>query len=253
MRTTPTTHLRKRRAVSSILGTLIFIGILFTAVIPMTLVMKQADTVYTQRLHEAEVSDDERLREKLTTSAFPVTENSTEIKVKVENKGDVAAEVVRIWTNDEYHSADTVISCNSYAVLGPYNASVVNNSSLSVRVVTARGNVFESISGGLYFSDGAWFTASLGICTFISNENGGKFRISVKYENGTLVGEPYESHDMEWEDVIVTQEIPENGMYTIYAEVMKGKNYKDLPGSPMEVSIMWPDGPPFIMVYFSSK
>lgn len=34
---------------------------------------------------------------------------------------------------------------------------------------------------------------------------------------------------------------------------MKGKNYKDLPGSPMPVSITWPDGPPFIMVYFSSK
>jgi hypothetical protein len=49
---------RSFRGTSTILGTLIFVGILFTAVIPMMLVMKQADTYY-----EGEVLDVKRLDE----------------------------------------------------------------------------------------------------------------------------------------------------------------------------------------------
>ena len=41
---------RKRRGVASILGTIIFIGIMFTAIIPMYLVMKQADTLYESKM-----------------------------------------------------------------------------------------------------------------------------------------------------------------------------------------------------------
>ena len=37
---------KRRRGTASILGTIIFIGILFSSVIPMYLVMRQADTIY---------------------------------------------------------------------------------------------------------------------------------------------------------------------------------------------------------------
>ena len=51
MHTKNTLYLKK--GVSTILGTLIFMGIIFSAYIPMTLVMKQADNIYEQEIHEA--------------------------------------------------------------------------------------------------------------------------------------------------------------------------------------------------------
>ena len=67
MYTTNIMRIKKKKGVSTILGTLIFIGILFTSVIPMMLVMKQADTIFTKKVHEMEAIDDEKAREKLTS------------------------------------------------------------------------------------------------------------------------------------------------------------------------------------------
>ena len=52
----------KRKGASTILGVLIFIGILFTAVIPMQLVMNQADMYYDRKIKGMEASDKERAR-----------------------------------------------------------------------------------------------------------------------------------------------------------------------------------------------
>lgn len=49
MRTRYTTS--HKRGVSKILGTLFFVGILFSVYFPMTLVMKQADNIYERKLH----------------------------------------------------------------------------------------------------------------------------------------------------------------------------------------------------------
>lgn len=247
---------RKSKGVSTILGTLIFIGILFTSVIPMMLVMKQADTIYTKKVHEMEARDDEGAREKVTASAYPNTSNSSQIMAKVENKGNVPVKIIRVWTNDEYHSQNELIPSNSKKVLGPFTVSVENNSSLVAKVVTERGNVFHSISGSLYYSDGSWFTASLGICVVIYNAEGGMFLI--KLINCTEP-EPYwekiiyESHCQEWEDVVASTGVDDPGSYQIVVKEKKGNKWKDLAGTPVDVTISWPDGPPFIMVWISSK
>ncbi|HUV53840.1 MAG TPA: hypothetical protein VMW03_01400 [Candidatus Krumholzibacteriaceae bacterium] len=47
---------------SSILGTLIFVGILFTAVIPMYLTMNQADVILEQEKHEIAILDEDKER-----------------------------------------------------------------------------------------------------------------------------------------------------------------------------------------------
>ena len=56
---------KRRKGVASIFGTIIFIGILFTTVIPMMLVMKQADTIFEQKTHEMEVLYQEGVKDKL--------------------------------------------------------------------------------------------------------------------------------------------------------------------------------------------
>ena len=57
MHTRHTMCRKKRLGISSILGTIIFVGILFSVYVPMTLVMKQADNIYERKIHEAKIGD----------------------------------------------------------------------------------------------------------------------------------------------------------------------------------------------------
>ena len=69
------TSSRNRRGISTIMGTLIFIGILFTAYIPMQLVMKQADNIYEIRIHEAKLNDDLKAKEELMVYGYSETKD----------------------------------------------------------------------------------------------------------------------------------------------------------------------------------
>ncbi len=60
-----TTHILSRKGTASILGTLIFVSIIFSAFIPMMLVMRQADTLYDMNKHEMEILGAERTRENI--------------------------------------------------------------------------------------------------------------------------------------------------------------------------------------------
>lgn len=250
MHITHTTCHKRRKGVSTIMGTLIFIGILFTSVIPMFLVMKQADNLYTQKVYEMRNRDDERSKENVFVSAYPGT--STTIYVKVENNGNVPVKIVRVWINDDSFSVETPLVSNSYQILGPFSIEVENGESVEVKAVSERGNVFYSISGPLLYSDGQWFTVSLGICVVIYNPKGGQFKIVLQNNTAPVWSETiYESHSQEWQDAIVSHPVEEAGSYTLKIYEKKGSNWKELPGSPLDVSITWPSGPPFIMVWIS--
>jgi len=54
----------KRKAVSTILGVLIFIGVMFSAIVPMQLTMKQADIHAQKILNEESRKDEEKKVEK---------------------------------------------------------------------------------------------------------------------------------------------------------------------------------------------
>jgi hypothetical protein len=82
---------KPRKGVSTILGTLIFIGILFTSVIPMFLVMKQADIIYTQTDLERKRLDEEREREAIEVYPIPSL-TQPEMNVTLVNTGDVPAQ-----------------------------------------------------------------------------------------------------------------------------------------------------------------
>ncbi len=245
-------RLRKRRGVSTVLGTLIFVGILFTAVIPMALVMKQADTVYIQKVHEAEIGDEERESEDLAVYTYAV--NSTnQIKTKVENKGNAPVKIVRVWTNDQNHAQNEVIQAGSNKVLGPFTVTVQNGTTINVKVVTERGNTFTSLNGGLYYSDGMWYSSSLGIVVNIVNAENQVYRIflinktdppkQVYITQGVI-----EKDESVWATIIVD----DPGVYTLDIERKVSQVvWKDLPATPVEVEITWPDGPPVLLVVVS--
>ena len=254
MHITNTMFHKRRRGVSTILGTIIFIGIMFTSIIPMMLVMKQADTIYEQKVHEMEIQDEEGVEEDVNVYVYPY-QNGTELGVKVENIGNVPITVVRAWLNDESFEVNAVIPAASNDLFGPYNvSSLQNGTSVDVKIVTERGNVFYCISGGLtWYEGGGWSTTSLGICVIIHNTAGGWYRIILHNITGDSNHLVYESHSKEWADVVASAPVDEPGEYEMIVQEKKGSNWKDLPGSPVPANINYPNGPPFIMIWIQGK
>jgi hypothetical protein len=245
---------KERRGVSTVIGTIIFIGIMFTSIIPMMLVMKQADTVYTKKIHEFEIRDDEREKETIVVYTYP---DGQKIKVELLNEGNVPAKIVRVWINDQCNVTDELISSNSEKVLGPFTVSgLLEGTTIDVKVTTDRGNVFYCVSGPLHYTGGGWSTTSYGICVIIHNPQGGEFQIKL----WNVTKEPdqwdvfYQSHAKEWEDIVATTPVPEpSSDYEVDIYERKGANWKQLPGSPIPTPIDYPNGPPFILVWVDAK
>ena len=244
---------KRRRGVSTILGTIIFIGILFTSVIPMMLVMKQADTIYTQRVHEMESRDEERGNEIVDANAYPVDETSDQLRVQIQNNGVVSTKIIRVWINDVSYSEETIVKSGDTGTLGPYTVGLVANSSYCIKVVTDRGNCFASTSGTIYFSDGYWFTPSIGINVLVL-VSGGKYQIRVYNATTYQSAEPYLTHDIEKDDIQWTDVgMTDPGNYWVEVKKKVGADYQNVPGTPVPVVIQWPGGPAVINVIVDSR
>ena len=246
MRFIRTTCIKKRTGVSSILGTIIFVGIMFTAVIPMMLVMKRADTVYTQTLHEVETADEERENEIVEIYAYPVEEASDDLKIRVSNNGVVPIRAIRIWINDDNYTQSTLIDSQEYEILGPITVQTQDGESYVIKVTTERGNTYTSVAGTLYFQDGSWFTPSLGIHVIVLNWFG-KYQIYA-YNTTWSSPNPYETTGMDIGDVTWTEVVNSPGNYNVAVKKKIGGNWQHLPGSPIDVIITWPGGSPVINV-----
>ena len=172
----------KRKGISTLLGTLIFIGVLFSAIIPMELVMKQADTYYTQAVKVNSQFEYEKASEDMKMYAYPVGDTSNEIRVKVDNRCEIPIEIIRLWIRDEYIEINESVSVGGSETFGPYTVDLQEDTSYPIRVVTGRGNIFGSISDNLYYGDGVWYTPSLGISINIANEKG---KYYLKVSNAT--------------------------------------------------------------------
>ena len=143
-----------RRGTATILGTLIFIGIMFTAVIPMLLVMRQADTLHEMRKHELEIIDEEKEREYLRVRISPVQGLPPSMTLKVENKGDLVTKVIRIWINEEDEDRNYLLNTNEAHIETLFVSTEPD--SYSVIVVTEKGNLFVSDNALSYEGDGVW-------------------------------------------------------------------------------------------------
>ena len=152
MRTTYITS--KRRGTASLFGTLIFIGILFTAVIPMFLVMNQADVIFEQEKHNVAILDEEKEREDIYFYVYP--DLSDDLMVVVENRCAMTVKVVRIWINEAIHVESTTLQTLQTVEFGPYDVALVEGRTYNVRVITERGNVYECGSGDLEYGLSGW-------------------------------------------------------------------------------------------------
>jgi len=153
MRTTRISRLRNRRGISTILGVIIFVGLLFSTVVPMYLVMNQADTIYDQKMFEMKRLEDERSRESLVVDVSAMSQYSNILNINVSNECVLVVKIVRIWINDTYSTASAVLQ--SMSVLS-MNLTVVPslNCSYSIMVATERGNVF--VADSLFYGEDGW-------------------------------------------------------------------------------------------------
>jgi len=222
---------------------------LFTAVIPMFLVMKQADNIYTQNVHEMEIQDQDRASEAVEAYAYPLTETSEQLNVRVTNTGVVPVKIVRVWINDVSYSASASVTSQETQVLGPFTVTLQSGKSYLATVTTDRGNSFASTSGTLYFTDGYWFTPSLGIHILVLNWVG-KYKVYVY--NATWNNPPtvttYETQGIDFGDIECSQLVDVEGGYWVKVVKKVGGSWVNLPGTPVPVVIVWPGGSPVINV-----
>lgn len=238
---------RKRRGVSTILGTMIFIGILFTSVIPMFLVMKQADNIYTQNVHEMEIQDQDRASEAVEAYTYPLTPTSDQLKVIVTNTGVVPVKIVRVWINDVSYSVSISIASQGSAVLGPFTVTLQNGKAYVTTVTTERGNSFASTSATLFYTNGYWFTPSLGIHVIVLNQAAAKYKIRV-YNTTWTSPTPYETWGTDNENIEWTELVSTQGVYSVEVKKKVGGSWVNLPSTPIPVTIFWPGGSPVINV-----
>ena len=147
----------RRRGISTILGVIIFVGIMFTAVIPMFLVMNQADTLQEIRKVEVGRLDEEHAMENIFFYLETSLENDPEtgidepiITLVFYNRCEIAVKIIHVWINDTLREVGYLIPPNDYDswILRDFvDYDILDPVSFSLMVVTDRGNIFLPPSG----------------------------------------------------------------------------------------------------------
>ena len=248
---------RKKRGVSTILGAIIFFGMVYTAFIPMLLVMQQADNFRERKLHEAGILDEEREYEYVEVYPIPSLTEDT-MNITLINVCEYPVEIVRLRINSTIIDVSTTISTLGTEEIGPYPLSPANGSSYDIRVTTARGNVFASEVGVLYYTDGEWESEILGFrLIFPSRPGKGKrqnnwlneLKVTIKEGEDIL----YSNSTMYWAISASEKffELSSEGYYQIivYIRCSGSPNYWDKIYDT-EHHLTWPIGPPIIELKF---
>jgi len=215
---------------------------MFTAVIPMMLVMRQADTLNEMRKHELDILDQERAMETLYLYVCPEGESSPNVDLIIVNKGEIPLNVVNIWINDDPTSVDVEIPSLSEEVLGPFPLVLVVDAEYDIRVTTGRGNEFSSETGVLHYGDGHWDIEIFSIRIFTSRFS---WRLHIQIWSGAVQeGDPFYDQTIRIGGGGYEVIVPTYGDY--YVKVTRRW------GSPLfegVVTIEWPQGEPWAWVF----
>ena len=154
--------LRKRKGVSSVIGVLIFIGILFSSVIPLQVIISEADNMKERAKNEVRRLDEERAIESLGVYPLP-NESENTFNLTLINNCEVAITINRIRINNMSPiEGEYIIDSMGTREVGPFTLVPEDGGAYDIRVVSSRGNVFTSNLGLLYYIDGMWYSESLG-------------------------------------------------------------------------------------------
>jgi len=237
---------------------------MFTAVIPMLLVMRQADTLHEMRKHEITIADDERDRENIEVYPTPSL-IEPEMNVTLINTGGVSAEVVGIWINDTYYPVSEQISTFSSHEVGPFPAAMINGNEYEVRATSTRGNVYTSEIGTIRYEGDKWISETLGFNLIFPSRPGkngrtndwlNELKITIEQDGDVL----YANSSMYWAVSASEKffQLDEAGDYKIIVYILcnpkpvhwhKIYDIYDID----KHSIDWPEGDPIIELNFVIK
>jgi len=187
--------LRSKSAMSTVLGMLIFIGILFTCVMPFFLYINEVNSLYDQTIIEMKQLDRDRSLENIDVYAYPLDQNGSQISLYIKNQSPLTVEIVRIWINDQYFPCNLQISGMGENTTDPIDiqdmlSQVEGVEYFQVKVTTARGNTFSSKTNPLQYSDESGWSGgqSFAINIVIELDKGVYyFIIEVSNSNGTVI------------------------------------------------------------------
>ncbi|MFH2110298.1 MAG: hypothetical protein ABIJ47_03440 [Candidatus Bathyarchaeota archaeon] len=240
------TTLRGREGSASIFGTLIFIGILFTAVIPMYLVMNQADTIFEQRKHEATILDEDRSRESILVYAYPNGETSEYITVRVKNECALSVKMVRVWINNVPEPISVTLNPLEEVEIGQYDVDPQPGDTFDVRVTTERGNIFECGSGLLEYGTDGWVVESKMINVVVS-DSGVVFKIYLsKWEDPNWVQKDWAQVWKIGGSAFKPFDISNYGNGEFRVVVKRGST---IIHDEEDLMMNWPNGPSVLWVY----
>lgn len=234
-----------RRGTSTILGTLIFVGIMFTAVIPMFLVMNQADTFFEMRKHELKLFDEERGDEDLQVYVFPAGESSEILTLRVLNRGDFVVKIVKIWINDiSYSEEDFIVEPMGVdeKILDGYFTPVIDEYYF-IKVTTDRGNIFSSGSGSIQYLGGStWEGGIFMINVVISCTDSGWFDIVILHDTTTVHTDEIQKSSSR--PAFAFYDVDVTGIYDV---TITKRNLDVIYDKQVEIN--WPLGPPVAWVF----
>ncbi len=219
-----------RKAMSSILGTLVFIGILFSAVMPMFLMMRQADVYYEQAKLDASRLDEERDLEDIKVYVAPASEDYT---ITVVNEGEVPVTIVRVWENENNNNVSEVVLSQEESELTSidFSHAPAENETFEIRVITQRGNSYLNENGIMTYGEGQWMLEKY----YIYIHAGGLFmRVVVTSQDDSV------TYFDEWDTVGVGYqvEVPSDGTYHVV--IMKQFLIWTTTVYDDDVTITWP-------------
>ena len=230
----------RRKGISSILGVLIFVGILFSAVMPMFLIMRQSDVYYEQAKLDVNRLDEEKLLEDLEVYVSPVDNVYT---LTLINKGEVPATIVRVWENENPTTeAETVLVQDTCIIESiPFSHVPAEDEIFEIRVTTERGNSFLNQNGMLTYGPEGWV-----VDKFYINIHAGGIFLRVKVYNSTTSDVFFD----EWDTIGVGYqvEVPFAGENKYLYDVLIEEKflfwtqtiYDSQDGDP-QIFIDWPD------------
>lgn len=193
---------KSRRGISTVLGVLLMVGILFTTVIPVFIYVNSLNNYYDLTVVNMKIADQERSREEMEVYAWGRNDS---VDVYMINRGSMSLNVMRIWFMGTYLNKTLIFTSENESsplplqLIASSQETVTLSSSdfstiidadpdlnhFNIYVTTARGNKFPSRTNPLRYDEG-WIFASKPpwITVFIYSDQGDdNYRVTAVCED----------------------------------------------------------------------
>jgi len=178
------------RGFSSVLGTVIAVGILVTVVVPLILYMQSTAALYDEYVAKRHIADEEKMDERLWSDVYEDFYYGThEIMLKLYNPAELMVKVVRVWIisrDDPLHPI--LIEGGVLPLYLPprgdqveVGTGVVADKGVwyDIKVVTERGNIYVPSGSPLIGGQGSKFPHTLTV-TLINMEKGKEYHLDLE-------------------------------------------------------------------------